>query len=195
MLLSSLPDEFDHLETTLLHGKENVSLDIVCSALYSHELKKTDKMKGKAVTDEALVARDRQQSRSKERRGRSKLKRKAAKDECAFCYEKGHWKKDCPKLKKKGKAPQDANVAECKNDAESDCSLTVSPTISHPSEWILDSGCTYHMCPIREWFFDFKELNGGVVYMGNDSPYKTAMIGSIKLRNHDGSTRILKDMR
>ncbi|KAF3613594.1 putative ETHYLENE INSENSITIVE 3-like 4 protein-like [Capsicum annuum] len=40
MLLSFLPDEFEHLETTLLHGKENVSLDAVCPALYSHELRK-----------------------------------------------------------------------------------------------------------------------------------------------------------
>ncbi|KAG6408078.1 hypothetical protein SASPL_131081 [Salvia splendens] len=51
------------------------------------------------------------------------------------------------------------------------------------------------MCPIREWFFDFEELNGGLVYMGNDSPCKTAGIGSIKLRNQDESTRILKDVR
>ena len=34
VLLSSLPGEFEHLETILLHGKENVSLDAVCSALY-----------------------------------------------------------------------------------------------------------------------------------------------------------------
>lgn len=25
------------------------------------------------------------------------------KDECAFCHEKGHWKKDCPKIKAKNK--------------------------------------------------------------------------------------------
>ncbi|KAG6433002.1 hypothetical protein SASPL_104605 [Salvia splendens] len=31
--------------------------------------------------------------------------------------------------------------------------------------------------------------------MGNDKPCKTAGIGSIKLRNQDGSTRILKDVR
>ncbi|XP_027150187.1 uncharacterized protein LOC113750412 [Coffea eugenioides] len=37
MLLLSLLDEFEHLESTLLHGKENVSLDAVCSVLYSHE--------------------------------------------------------------------------------------------------------------------------------------------------------------
>ena len=51
------------------------------------------------------------------------------------------------------------------------------------------------MCPIWEWFFEFQELDGGVVYMGNDNPCKTAGIGSIKLRNHDGSTRILRDVR
>ena len=51
------------------------------------------------------------------------------------------------------------------------------------------------MCPIREWLFEFQELDGGVVYMGNDNPCKTVGIGSIKLRNHDGSTRILRDVR
>ena len=88
------------------------------------------------------MARGRQQSQTKGRRGRSKSKGQAvAKDECAFCHEKGHEKKNCPKLQKKGKAPQDANVAECKSDVESDISLIVSLS----DEWILDSGCTYHM--------------------------------------------------
>ena len=31
--------------------------------------------------------------------------------------------------------------------------------------------------------------------MGNDNTYKIAGIGSIKLRSHDGSTRILRDVR
>jgi len=67
--------------------------------------------------------------------------------------------------------------------------------LTYPDEWILDSGCTYHMCPIREWFFEFQELDGGVLYMGNDNPCKTTGIGSIKLRKHDGSTRNLQDVR
>nr|XP_016451214.1 PREDICTED: uncharacterized protein LOC107775923 [Nicotiana tabacum] len=37
MLLSSLFDEYEHLETTLLYGNDEVSLKEVCSALYSYE--------------------------------------------------------------------------------------------------------------------------------------------------------------
>ncbi|CAA0828820.1 Unknown protein, partial [Striga hermonthica] len=73
-------------------------------------------------------------------------------------------------------------------------SLVVSPSSSHPYEWILDSGCT-HISPIWDWFFNFQESNGGVVYMGNDNACKTTGIGSIHLKNRDGSTRVLTDVR
>ena len=143
---------------------------------------------------EALVTRGRQQSQSNGKRRKSKG-RAVAKDECSFCNEKGHWKKDCPKLKKKGKTPQDSNVAECNSEAESDFSLSMTSSTLYADEWIMDSGCSYHMCPIREWFFEFQKLDEGVVYMGNDNTCKIAGIGSIKLRSHDGSTRILRDVR
>ena len=41
MLLGSLPEEFEFLETTLLHGKAAVSLSEVCGALYSYELRRS----------------------------------------------------------------------------------------------------------------------------------------------------------
>ena len=40
MLFSSLSDEFEHLETTLLNGNDEVSLKEVCSVLYSYEQRK-----------------------------------------------------------------------------------------------------------------------------------------------------------
>ena len=37
-------------------------------------------------------------------------KRRLGKDECAFFHEKGHWKKDYPKLKKKDKGKSISNA-------------------------------------------------------------------------------------
>ena len=83
MLLSSLPDEFEHLETTLLHGNNEVSLKEVCSALYSYEQRKREKQKGREA--EALVARGRSQNNMRTKKGRSKSRSRLNKDECAFC--------------------------------------------------------------------------------------------------------------
>ncbi|KAL5865755.1 hypothetical protein ACOSQ3_003269 [Xanthoceras sorbifolium] len=194
MLLASLPDEYDHLITSLLIGKDKVSFDEVCTALYSHEIRKKDKKESRNEAAEALAVRGRSQKQQKGRRGRSRSKGKLGKDECAFCHEKGHWKKDCPKLQKKGKVvSSDACVAESSDD--SDFALVGSSTASHPDDWILDSACTFHMTPNRGWFSTLEELNGGDVFMGNDSLCKILGIGTIRLRNQDGSTRVLTDVR
>ncbi|KAE8664469.1 hypothetical protein F3Y22_tig00112762pilonHSYRG00050 [Hibiscus syriacus] len=124
MLLSSLPDEFEHLETMLLHGKDNVTLKDVTAALYSYELRKKTKKESKYEVAEAMMARGRSKSQKLKWRERSKLKSKLGKDECAFCHEKGHWKKDCPKLKKKGKAAPDACSIRLKNQDGSTRVLT-----------------------------------------------------------------------
>ena len=51
------------------------------------------------------------------------------------------------------------------------------------------------MCPHKESLFKFEEVDGGVVYMGSgDVSYITGM-GSIRLRNHDGSIRVLTDVQ
>ncbi|KAG8481247.1 hypothetical protein CXB51_026047 [Gossypium anomalum] len=63
------------------------------------------------------------------------------------------------------------------------------------SEWILDSGCSFHMCPNREWFSTYSSVEGGVVRMGNDSSSKVISIGTVKIRIHDGTIRTLSDVR
>ncbi|KAH9698402.1 Integrase catalytic domain-containing protein [Citrus sinensis] len=125
LLLNSLPDEYDHLTTTLLHGKDNVIFDVVCSALYNPETRKKDRKDHRDTITEALTVRGRLQGRKLGKR--SKFKGRPAKDECAFCREKGHWKKNCPKLQK-GKATSDACVAE--HDEESYFSLVVAKALT-----------------------------------------------------------------
>ncbi|KAH9687281.1 hypothetical protein KPL70_014707 [Citrus sinensis] len=168
LVLNSLPDEYHHLTTTLLHGKNNVMFDAVYNALYNSETRKKDIKDHRDTIAKALTARGRSQSRKPGKRNKSKGR--LAKDECAFCREKGLWKKNCPKLQK-GKATFDACVVE--HDDESNFSLVGLTFICHSDEWILDSGCTYHMCLNKGWFSSFKELDGGVVSMGNNNACKT----------------------
>ena len=52
-----------------------------------------------------------------------------------------------------------------RKDEDSDYSLSITSTayVASSSEWILDTGATYHLCPIKEWFKNFSELESGAV--------------------------------
>ena len=50
------------------------------------------------------------------------------------------------------------------------------------------------MCPHKELFFKLEEVDGGVVYMGSGDVSYITRIDSIRLRNHDGVIRVLKDV-
>ncbi|XP_062112501.1 uncharacterized protein LOC133823667 [Humulus lupulus] len=60
------------------------------------------------------------------------------------------------------------SVAETKGDCSSEGELFSISEKSDIKEWILDSGCTYHMYPNLDLFFYYKETDGGKVLMGND---------------------------
>ena len=75
---------------------------------------------------------------------------------------------NCLKLRK-GNTTSYACVA--KHDKESDFSLVGMTLTCYLDEWILYSGCTYHICPNRGYFSSFKKLDGRVVFMGNDNAY------------------------
>jgi len=63
------------------------------------------------------------------------------------------------------------------------------------NEWVLDSGCSYHICPRRDWFLSYQPIDGGNVLMGNNMPCKKIGIGSIKIRMHDDIVRTLNNVR
>ena len=62
-------------------------------------------------------------------------------------------------------------------------------------EWILDSGCSFYMCPNKGWFENYKQIDSGIVLLGNNKPCKVIGIGSLRIRMHDGIERVLKDVR
>ncbi|XP_073111292.1 uncharacterized mitochondrial protein AtMg00300-like [Elaeis guineensis] len=51
------------------------------------------------------------------------------------------------------------------------------------------------MCPYRDWFYTYEQIDGGVVLMGNNASCKTVGIGSIRIKMHDGIVRTLTQVR
>lgn len=60
------------------------------------------------------------------------------------------------------------------------------------SKWILDSGCTFHICPVKGYFTEFHDFDGGRVMMGNNAVCKIIGIGNIRLKLYDATIRELK---
>ncbi|KAH9699247.1 hypothetical protein KPL71_024272 [Citrus sinensis] len=166
ILLQSRPEQYSHFVTTLIYGKSVIVFKDVCTTLTSLEIWNNDKNSERA-SSEALVSRDWAMEKQKKRGGKnSRSKSRSiniARDECAFCHEKGHWRKDCPKAQKRdGKKPAAANMA--RKDEDSDYSLSITPAayVASSSEWILDTGATYHLCHIKKWFTNFRNLESAL---------------------------------
>ena len=62
-------------------------------------------------------------------------------------------------------------------------------------KWILDSGCTFHMCPFKSYFSDYHEINGGKIMMGKNVVCRVKGMGNMSLRLHDGTIWELREVR
>ena len=74
-------------------------------------------------------------------------------------------------------------------------SITPSGCNSNASEWVLDTGSTYHICPRRELFANFEELDGSLMSMGDDHTCRLVGKGTVRIRIYDGTLRELKEVR
>uniref|UniRef100_A0A2N9IN85 Integrase catalytic domain-containing protein n=1 Tax=Fagus sylvatica TaxID=28930 RepID=A0A2N9IN85_FAGSY len=51
------------------------------------------------------------------------------------------------------------------------------------------------MTPRRDWFTTYQPINGGLVYMGNNTTYKVVGIGTVRIKMYDGIVRTMTDVR
>lgn len=135
---------------------------------------------------------EKRDSKSKNKK-RSKSRNKKA---CYYCKKEGHFIKECPERKKKnnGKYNDESDIAVVADGYESAEVLSIS-TEKHSEEWILESGCSFHMTPNLEWFSSYKEIDGGKVLVGNNMACNVIGIGTVKLKMQDGSVKLLLDVR
>ena len=200
VLLCSLPHSFEHFVDTMLYGRDTISLEDVKAALNSRELKKNVSTSNNDNSSGLFVRGRNQEKGTSNNRGKSRSKSRKRKDKCNYCRQEGHWKVNCLKLKGKGKSATTSSgtndVAGVADSSGSDGENVLSVSIGSPGDvWILDSGCTYHMCPSRDWFASYQSIDGGVVLMGNNMSCKVVGIGTVRIKMHDGIVRTLKDVR
>ena len=73
-----------------------------------------------------------------------------------------------------------------------DIVLSVSTDCSSDA-WVLNSACSYHMTPRRDWFTTCRSISGEVL-MGNNMTCKVLGIGTGRIKMYDGVVRILSNV-
>ncbi|KAF3680130.1 hypothetical protein FXO38_02446 [Capsicum annuum] len=206
ILLCSLPASYTTFRDTILFSCDTLTIDEVYDTLFSKE-KMKHLVNGFETQGDGLIIRgERTRERNSGDDDRNRSKSKKRNKTYNYCKKKGHIKSECWKLqnrekreaiKSKGNQPEKSGKASFMEDGGSDEELLiVSDGNSKPCEdWILDSACTFHICRNWDWFTTYETISKGAVLMGNNTPYKIAGIGIIRIKMFDGVVRTLGDVR
>ncbi len=211
ILIYSLPKSFEHITTTMLYGKETISLEEVEATLLSNELRLKVQLQHQVQTPaQGLIVRGRdEQKKGGQGRSKSKTRSKSRSRRpgvCHYCKKPGHWKSECRLLqskkereqKDKGTVSDSATVAVSSaghNSNDNDAVFTAACSVSHPDTWIVDSGASFHMTPHREWFSSFRSCEGGTVLLGDDGICKVEGVGIVQIKSNANTVVTLDDVR
>ena len=73
--------------------------------------------------------------------------------------------------------------------------LTVVASDVSSSDWVLDSGASFHMTPNGNCFSSYVNKEGNSIVMGNGAVCKSQGIGSVQIQVFDGVIRTLTNVR
>nr|GEU71587.1 zinc finger, CCHC-type [Tanacetum cinerariifolium] len=166
---------YEHFVDTFLYGREALTLDDVMATLNSKEIKERSKAKGD--DGEGLYVRGRT-GRRDSRQSREKLRSKSrgGRLQCYICQFEDHLKRNCPKNNRKnltGYVKKDEQPSSSGSTYEdSKVMMVMSAQAQALLDWIIDSGCSYHMSPRLDILFDFLECDGSSVQLGDNMECK-----------------------
>ncbi|CAA7041690.1 unnamed protein product [Microthlaspi erraticum] len=193
LFLTSLSPGFDQLKHTLKYGRETLKLEDVISAAKSKEREFPEGQRSDKGS--ALYSEDRGRSSTKGKSDRSRSRSNSkSKLTCWFCKKEGHLKKDCFARKKK---LQNEGLGEAGVIIEK---LVFTEALSandqdSKEQWVIDSGCTYHMTSRKDWFSEFNENASTTILLGDNHTVESKGCGSVKLRTNGGSIKVLNNVR
>lgn len=206
LLLNALPAKYDQLKETLKYSREVINVEDVTSSAKSKEKELKDSSTSRP-SSEGHYGRGRSESRSwssnkGKANARSRSKSSEKKKVCWICGKEGHFKKQCYKWleRNKGRTQNSPESSMVRDDAQDLVGLiasevNVSQRQDETEEWVLDTGCSFHMTSRKDVMIEFKEATGGKVRMANNSYTEVTGIGSVRFKNPDGTTFVLHEVR
>jgi len=200
IMLVSLPLPYENFRESFISGKDSLSLEEVRFALHNRELRHSC---SGIVSDGQVVGLVANNNQGYGKSGKKKFSKKPINrglkltNICNYCKEKGHWKNDCPKKRsmQQQKTSGNVDVVEDGTNFEEDIALVADGHTHYTDVWVLDSKTSYHICPRRERFSSYEQLDGDNIVMANSSVCKVVGMGSIKIKTHNGKFYTLNKVR
>nr|GFA82250.1 hypothetical protein [Tanacetum cinerariifolium] len=127
-------------------------------------------------------------------RGRSRPSFNKETVECYRCHKLGHFSYECPSEKETNYAGFNENeevmlVAEVQEHVL----MAITNDDGKSPLWFLDSGCSNHMCGIKEKFITFDRSFFTTMKLGNNTKMNVGGKGNVKL-NIDGMFFVIQDV-
>lgn len=148
-------------EVTDLEKVDNNAFFVKNKEPWSKVVGRGNRMKGPPVRPNPKPQNNFQQKQPSKGNGNNNNRRN---DQCNYCKAKGHWARDCNKLKAKnasqGQQSRRPNAQSRRPNRSVSFMAADSDIVRSDTEsWIADSGCTTHMTPNRDWITDYKEFS------------------------------------
>ena len=100
-------------------------------------------------------------------------------------------------MNKENSNPQ-GNVANTSGESDALCceaTTTYEGRIRFTNVWFIRSGVICHMTSQTKWFHHYEPISEGSVYNCDDHTLNIVSIGTIKLKFHVGTMRIVREVR
>ncbi|XP_076947958.1 uncharacterized protein LOC143620049 [Bidens hawaiensis] len=193
-ILRTLSEKYTYVVISIEESNniEEMTIEELQGSLVVHEQKfkkieKDDEQALKMEEGESSGGRGRGRGRFSPRgRGRGRGRQFFNKEtiECYKCHKLGHFSYECPNTKEANFAGFDEGdeimlMTEVKTEEK--CLMTHANEECKNHLWFLDSGCSNHMCGIRERFVDLDKSFSTSIRLGNNTHMNVGGKGVVKL--------------